>query len=78
MQELKIKDIKRRFKNYEGRVGYEYPKNMFLFFEILSSTLSDTATLNELIFTIQLLVNDLEIENVVSIIVVLRGKNLKN
>lgn len=60
MQELKIKDIKRRFKNYEGRVGYEYPKNMFLFFEILSSTLSDTATLKELIFTIQLLVNDIE------------------
>ena len=27
MQELKIKDIKRRFKNYEGRVVYEYPKN---------------------------------------------------
>lgn len=60
MQELKIKDIKRRFKNYEDRVGYGYPENMFLFFEILSSTLSDTATLDELIFTIQLLIQDLE------------------
>lgn len=42
----------------EERIGY--PNNMFKFFEILTSVLPDDVSMDELMFTIQLIVHDLE------------------
>lgn len=59
MKQLKLENIKEKFDNQNcSRMGY--PEEMFLFFETLLTTLSDTASMDELLFTMQLLINDLE------------------
>lgn len=47
-----------RYMDREKRIGY--PDNMFLFLDILCSTLPDTVTMDEFILNIELLINDLE------------------
>jgi len=47
-----------RYMNRDKKIGY--PNNMFLFFDILCSTLPDTVTMDELILNIELLIDDLE------------------
>lgn len=59
MKQLKLENIKKTFdpENYSGEA---YPDEMFMFFETLLTTLSDTVSMDELLFTMQLLINDLE------------------
>lgn len=59
MKQFKLENIKEKFyKRNCDRIGY--PEEMFLFFEILLTILSDTASMDELLFTMQLLINDFE------------------
>lgn len=59
MKQLKLENIRKKFdpNNYSGEA---FPEEMFMFFETLLTTLSDTVSIDELLFTMQLLINDLE------------------
>lgn len=76
MKEFILKDVRKKLIGYDGESNLEfdeysarymdeertigYPGNMFLFFDILCSTLSDTASMDELLLNIELILNDLE------------------
>lgn len=75
MKELILKDVRKKLVGYSPSDGdfeeysskymdedrrIEYPDNMFLFLDILCSTISDTVTMDEFILNIELLINDLE------------------
>ena len=60
MQDLKIKNVKKLFGEWDEITIAKYSNECELFFKTLSSVLSDTASLNEIIFAMSLLLDDLE------------------
>lgn len=76
MKDFVLKDVRKKLLGYssesymdfdeysssymEEEKTMEYPGNMFLFFDILCSTLSDTVTMDELLLNMELILNDLE------------------
>lgn len=59
MNEPRLKDIRKKIDKFES--GFcDGEKNLIPFLQILSSSLSNSVTVDELLFTIQLLIKDLE------------------
>lgn len=59
MEELKLKEIKKKLDNL-NTAFCDGEKNLLNFIDVLSLSLSDTVTVDELLFTIQLLIKDIE------------------
>ena len=76
MKEFILKDVRKKLVGYDREVDGDfeeysakymdrdkrigYPDNMFLFLDILCSTLPDKVTMDEFMLNIELLINDLE------------------
>lgn len=69
MSDLRLENIRKRLINYDSDSGMPFSQyvsrygdddNMLVFFEILTSALPNDVTLDELMFTIELVVHDLE------------------
>lgn len=69
MSDLRLEDIRKKLIGYDNESGMPFSRyvsryrdedNMLIFFEILTSALPNDVTLDELMFTIELVVHDLE------------------
>ncbi len=69
MDNLRLDNIRKKLIDYDSDSGMDFSRyvskyreedNMYIFFEILTSALPNNVTLDELMFTIELIVHDLE------------------